>query len=117
MIKDLVILGVGFPDIIQTIEDINKHKKKFNLIGFIDDNPCYQNRTFFNYPVVGPLNWLISNKNVHVVNTVAKNMNIRKKVIDKLKKVTVNFPNIIHPTVNTKYLKLGEGNIISKNTY
>ena len=44
-------------------------------------------------------------------------MFIRKKVIDKLLKITSNFTNIIHPSVNTKYLKMGNGNIISKNTY
>ena len=38
LIKDIVILGVGFPDIIQTIEDINHDKRRFNLLGFLDDN-------------------------------------------------------------------------------
>ena len=36
--EDLIIIGVGFPDIIQTVEDINSDKKQFNLLGFLDDN-------------------------------------------------------------------------------
>ena len=58
MINDLVILGVGFPDIIQIIEDINRDRKTFNIIGFIDDNPDFQNKDFFNYQVVCTIDWL-----------------------------------------------------------
>jgi sugar O-acyltransferase (sialic acid O-acetyltransferase NeuD family) len=117
MINDLVILGVGFPDIIQIIGDINKDKKTYNIVGFIDDNPIFHNKVFYNYPVVGSMQWLESNKNTHVVNTVARNMSVRRATINKLKSITSNFPNIIHPSVNVKYLKLGHGNIISKNAY
>ena len=39
MIRDLVVIGVGFPDIVQIIDDINNDKKQFNFLGFLDDNP------------------------------------------------------------------------------
>jgi len=117
MIKDLVVLGVGFPDIIQTIEDINQDTKIYNLLGFIDDNPEFKDKTIYDYPVLGTMEWLRNRSHVYVVNTVAKNMTIRKNSTIKLNNLNANFLNIIHPTVNTKYTKIGLGNILCKNVY
>jgi len=115
--EDLVIIGVGFPDIIQTINDINRKQKLFNIVGFLDDNMSFKNTKIFGYPVIDNIEWLKKHKHISVVNTVAKDINIRRVVHKKLEQYEINFPNIIHPSVNIEYSKIGIGNLISKNVY
>ena len=40
MIQDIVIIGAGGfgREVAEIIDDINKEKKQFNLLGFLDDN-------------------------------------------------------------------------------
>lgn len=114
---DLVILGVGFPDIIQTIYDINSHKKKINVLGFLDDNPNLLHSEISGFPVLGGLSWLKFNRNICVVNTIAKNARVRKSVHDKIVDLGSKFANIIHPSVGVKFSNIGSGVIISKGVY
>ena len=113
--KNIVIVGVGFPDVLNIIEEINKNEKKIKLIGFVDDNKKIHGKKFWGYKVISGINWL-KNKNVYVVNSVAKNCLIREKVFKKLKKLKVKFTNLIDPTVSTKNVKLDKGIIINKGT-
>jgi len=115
--KDLVILGVGFPDIIQTIYDINCENNNLNIIGFLDDNPSLLNSNISGFPVLGGLNWLKLNPNIYVVNTIAKNAKVRKLVHTKLVDFNSKFINIIHPSVGIKFSNIGNGVIISKGVY
>ena len=69
---NFVVLGVGFPDIIQTIRDIKNKNEDFNFLGFLDDNKKLHGIDIFGYPVLGPLDWLKKNPNVKIFNTIAK---------------------------------------------
>lgn len=115
--KDLVIIGVGFPDIIQTIEDINSEKKKYNVLGFLDDNPNLHGTEVLSYPILGSIDWLIGQKNVWVINTLARDLKVREKINNRLKKISNNFATLVHPSVNTKYTDMAENLLISKNVY
>ena len=33
-----VVLGIGFPDIVQTIEDLMRKDKSLDFLGFLDDD-------------------------------------------------------------------------------
>ena len=115
--EDLVITGTGFPDVIQTIEDINNEFNKFNFIGFLDDNASLYNKNIFGFPVLGPLNWLKKNKNVKVFNSIAKDLIVRKKTNDFLSSIECKFTSLIHPTVNINYSKVEKNVLISKFVY
>lgn len=117
MVKDLVVIGVGFPDIVQIIDEINSNQKKYNFIGFLDDNPKLKDFSLYKYPVIGNINWLDKHKNVVAINTVAKNTQIRKFVNQKILDKNISLINLVHPSVNLKYTVIGNGNIISKNVY
>ena len=80
MIRDLVVIGVGFPDIVQIIDDINNDKKQFNFLGFLDDNPNLKKYDLFGNKVIGNIDWLDTQKNVYVINTVGRNTKIRNIV-------------------------------------
>jgi len=111
-----VVVGVGFPDVIQTIEDIYGDNTKSHFLGFIDDNSKFWGEEILGYPVLGDINWLVSNK-IQVISTVGRDTKIRKIVYEKLLAVGATFCNLIHPTVNIKYANIGNGVLISKNTY
>ena len=113
MVKDLVVIGVGFPDIVQIIDEINSNQKKYNFIGFLDDNPKLKDFSLYKYPVIGNINWLDKHKNVVAINTVAKNTQIRKFVNQKILDKNISLINLVHPSVNLKYTVIGNGNIIN----
>jgi len=115
--EDLIIIGVGFPDIIQTIEDINSDKRQFNLLGFLDDNKNFDKQSILNYPVLGPLNWLKQNQNVKIINTISKDLQKRRVINDHLRSIGGKFTKIIHPSVNIKYSKVENNVLISKFVY
>ena len=115
--EDLIIIGVGFPDIIQTVEDINSDKKQFNLLGFLDDNTNLHNQKILNYPVLGSLNWIKENQNVKIINTIARDLPKRQVINQYLRSIGCRFTKLIHPSVNIKYSKVENNVLISKFVY
>ena len=111
--ENLVVVGVAFSDIIRIIDAINDKEKKINFLGFIDDKDEVQGKSFWGYPVLGKIDWLIENKNnCLIVNTVARTTKIRKFVHDRLKKLKVNFTTLVHPDVDMRYNQCGVGVVI-----
>lgn len=64
MIKDIVIFGAGGfgQEVLWTIEDINKNKKTWNVLGFLDDNEALRTTGFKDYPVLDPVKFIKENK-------------------------------------------------------
>tara|TARA_B100000989_G_C19479858_1_gene444642 strand:- start:513 stop:1166 length:654 start_codon:yes stop_codon:yes gene_type:complete len=115
---NFVVLGVGFPDIIQTIRAIEDKNEDFNFLGFLDDNKKLHGIDIFGYPVLGSMNWLKKNPNVKIFNTIAKNLSVKEEINFKQKQNGFSFINLIHPNVDTNLSTLGdEGILISKNVY
>lgn len=113
-----VVLGTGFPDIIQTIEDVLLVDKSMEFIGFLDDDESKSKKKFFGYEVLGPLDWLNSNLEIYSINTIARNLQSKANITKKLKTKNIKFVNLIHPSVNIKFAEIGnEGILISKNVY
>jgi len=113
-----VVLGIGFPDIIQTIDDLLQEDKGLEFLGFLDDDKKKRNFFLFGYKVLGGLNWIEDNKDIKVFNSIARNLKTRDLINKKMTKKKVSFINLIHPTINTKFSELGkEGILINKNVY
>jgi len=111
--KKVVIVGVGFPDIIRVIDAINEKGEKIEILGFLDDKKEIQGKTYWGYPVLGTLDWLKENKDdCYVVSTVALTTKIRKKAHQRIKSFNAKFTSLIHPDVDMRYNKCGEGVII-----
>ena len=111
--KKVVVVGVGFPDVIRVIDAINEKGEKIDFLGFLDDKKEIQGRTYWGYPVIGTIEWLKENKNdCYVVSTIAKTTKIRKKAHDRIMKYKPRFISLVHPDVDMKYNKCGEGVII-----
>ncbi len=113
--KEFVVAGVGFGDILPLVEDIMESDKSLEFLGFIDDKKIKKIK-FKNYKILGSWKFL-KNKNIYVFNTVAKDYLSRLNAYKKLKSYRCKFLNLIHPSVNVKYSKIGSGVCIFNNVF
>ena len=111
----IVIVGAGGfgREVLWTLRDCNKVLKKYNILGFIDDDKELKNENICGIPILGGLEWF-SDQTEDIYCAVATgDPKIRKSIVDKLKKNNVKFPTIVHPSViNSEYVKFGRGSII-----
>ncbi len=119
MLKNIAIIGAGGVgrETALIIEDINEVNKKWNIIGFVDDNDNVQNTNINGYDVLGKLEYLLNiEKETYVVCAIA-NYKIKKSIIEKLKQnKNIKFATIIHPSTKiNNTVQIGEGCIIYQN--
>lgn len=117
MIKDLVVIGAGNPDIVKLIEDINSEKKVYNFLGFLEKDSSLHAKNINGYEVIGDDGMLNELKNCAVVNNVLASLKIRENITNILKQKYYinNFPSLVHPSNYTRYVSIGEGNILYEN--
>ena len=124
MLKELIIVGAGgfASEVIDLIENVNKNKPQWKILGLIDDNKELQDTIVSSHRVIGQFSWLESqNKPLDIVFAIGD----RKTLTEMVKKLKIKsnfyFPNIIHPSIRTDHAKLGygimifQGSIISTN--
>lgn len=119
MVKDIVIVGAGGcgRETAFIIEDINKEKNKWNLLGFIDDNEDIQNKNINGYEVIGKLEYLQNyEKDIYIVCAIA-NYKVKKSIVEKLKEnENIKFATLIHPSTKlNSTICIGEGCIVYQN--
>jgi len=117
---NIVIAGTGQPEIFPILEDINSAcdvpSERFNIVGYIDDNPLNSSKSFRNCHVLGSFDWIIG-KDVLVINTIARTCEIRQQSTFRLLQLGARFVNVIHPSVSLRYIdRIGTGNIIGEGT-
>ena len=112
--KDIVIIGAGGigREVAWIIETINKVKKHWNLIGFIDDNEEVCGKIINDYKVLGGIDYLISlDKDVYVIIAMA-NPKVKKSIVAKLNN-KFKFATIIHPSIKvSRFVQIGDGSIV-----
>ena len=112
----LVIFGASGNgrDILWTIKDINKISKKYEILGFLDDNHSLHGKILDEVKVLGGIDWFKNNKKrgLNCIVAVADSK-IRKKITKELEKLNIEFPTVIHPSVTFSSFKhIGKGVII-----
>lgn len=115
IIKIVIIGASGFgKEVLWTIEDCNKTKKQYNVIGFIDDNKKLLGKKIHGKKVLGGLEWFSKNnlKNLQCVIAIS-DCDIREKLVKRISKHEIKFGTIIHPSsIISKFVKIGKGTII-----
>ena len=115
MIKDLIVIGSGNPDIIRLIENINSETKCFNFLGFIERGEALLQKEIYGYPILGG-DELVSNKKFNrtaVINNVYSSQEARQRTFNQISHIEPErFCNLIHPTVKLHDNLIGVGNII-----
>lgn len=116
IIKQVVVVGAGGfgRETIEIIKDCNKVSRRWDILGFIDEDERLHGKMINNYPVLGGLEWLSEHKNDSLGCVCAiGTCETRKKVVEELKNIGINFFNAIHPSVIMKdFVELGKGIII-----
>lgn len=114
--KNLVIIGgMGNGTVVaSTVEDINKVKKEWEIIGFLND---YETEPINGYPVIGKINYitaqkLLENSNTYFIWTLTSTK-LNFKFLHRLTELQIplkRFATIIHPTTTiSKFAKIGYG--------
>jgi sugar O-acyltransferase (sialic acid O-acetyltransferase NeuD family) len=111
--QDLVIVGAGGlgREVALLVERINEKTKRWNLIGFVDDNPTLHNQFFNGIPVIGNIDWLRYQR-YNIICAIA-DTGTREKIILILAGTQNEFVTLIHPQVDiNRFTEIGEGCII-----
>jgi sugar O-acyltransferase (sialic acid O-acetyltransferase NeuD family) len=101
--KDLIILGAGGAgwDIISLVNALNKEKKEWNILGFLDDNETLWGKSFLGIEVLGSIDRCNEYPNAYFVSSIANPTNriIRRKIWDRVKQHGLKFATLVHPNV------------------
>ena len=113
--KDLIIVGTGGVgrETAQIVEEINKVKKEWNILGFIDDNKDFIDKLINGHRVIGNRVYLnYFEREVYVVIAIA-NYSVKKELVKFLTNKNIKYATIIHPSVKINgTVKIGEGSIV-----
>lgn len=113
--KDLVIIGTGGlgRETALIVEEINKIDKKWNLLGFIDDNKDLIGKKINGYRVIGNRIYLnCREKEVYAVIAIANN-SVKRELVKYLTNENIKYATLIHPSVMLNdRIQIGEGCII-----
>ena len=112
--KDIVIYGAGGfgREVAWLIEEMNREEEQFRIIGFVDDDPAWRDCEVHGYPVLGGVEALKGLPPIAVALAVG-NPSPRMALVEKLKGLRVEFPNLVHPSVLMgPEVALGMGNIL-----
>lgn len=114
--EEILIIGAGGfgREVLWTINDCNQIKKKYSVIGFIDDDKLLHDKTIDEIPVLGGLEWFDNNykKSFSCIIAVGNSIQ-RKKIVKQLEKNNLTYTNIIHPTaICSKLVTIEEGTVI-----
>ncbi len=115
--KDIVIIGAGGfgREVAWMIEDINKARKEWNILGFVDDNHDLLGKKINGYEVIGNVDWL-KEQQLYVSNAVG-NPIAKKNIIKYLENSKNIYPTLIHPSViYSDNVEIGKGSIICAGT-
>lgn len=112
--KDLVVYGAGGMgrELMWQLND--SAAPKYNILGFIDDDPEKHGKIINGYPIVGDTDWLLEKSSEICVAVAIGNPEVRRSIVEKLKtNSNIVFPNIIAPDAKISgFVEMGEGCII-----
>ena len=117
--KEIVILGAGDfgKEVAWLIEDINKIKPTYIILGYLDDDKNKIGQVLNGYSCLGPISYLTDlNKNHHACAVIAtQDGDIRKRFVDMFPNFN-DWETLIHPSVNLSDTSvLGKGCIVCAN--
>jgi sugar O-acyltransferase (sialic acid O-acetyltransferase NeuD family) len=115
MLERLIVIGAATPTIIRVIDDINEAKqRKIEVVGFVDSAHQTIGRSFFGFPVLGGFDAVsdFGPDEIVLVNSIAASTKDRVETTEHFTSRGFRFTNVIHPGVNTKYVEMGQGNLV-----
>lgn len=115
--RDIVIVGAGgcAREVAWLIEENNKEKKQWNILGYIADEGNLRER---DYPLLGNDEWLLRQTHEMDVVIAIGNGALRERIYQKLStNKWLHFPVIIsNRAIVSDYVEIGQGTIICAGT-
>jgi sugar O-acyltransferase (sialic acid O-acetyltransferase NeuD family) len=111
----LVVIGASTPTIIRVVDDINRARSRaIQIVGFLDSGFPGLGNEFYGHRMLGQFDAITAYAPAEVVliNTIAGSMDDRVKTTEHFLALGYRFTNIVHPGVNTGYVKMGTGNLV-----
>jgi sugar O-acyltransferase (sialic acid O-acetyltransferase NeuD family) len=120
MVQDIIIMGVGGTgrEVAEVIEDINSLGRKWNLLGFLDDDPQKLGTEYNGYPVLGPIGTATQYPTCQFVVVLGspRDLPLTKRVVERLALDGSKFATIVHPSAQvSRYADLAPGTIVMQN--
>ena len=115
---DIVIYGAGGfgKEVACLVERINYPSPKWNLIGFLDDNPDLYGKTISHFgSCLGGLEYLNNYKSPLSVAIAIGNSIIVRRIVDSINNPNISYPNLIDVSfylADKGTFSIGKGNII-----
>lgn len=113
--KNMVIYGKIFLDVIKLVDAINRDKPQWNVLGFLDDNQETHGEMVMGYPVLGGrevIPELNKDDNTYFFSCVNPHWSKSEYIAGILDSFNCKVPNLIHPAVDMSYVQIGRGCII-----
>ena len=126
--RDLVVYGAsGFgQQVMFWIEDANRADRRFEVLGFVDDDPATHGERRTDQPVLGGRDWLVRRaaEGPLAVALGLAGPAVKEQVVEGLAELELEFPAIVHPSaVVSRHAVLGRGalvgpgNVLSVNVH
>lgn len=116
--KKIIIVGAGGfgRELLWWIKDINKIEKKWEIAGFIDDNPNALDGYECDYPIIGTIKDWQPREDEEFALAFGSPA-LKRRMVDLLKSKGARFATVIHPTAMlSEFAKIGEGFIMFPNS-
>ena len=117
--EKIAIVGAGGfgREVKMLIDQINRHEQKYEFLGYYDDGFTVGS-TINNNLVLGSVDDLAKNDEIISVVVAIGAPEIKRKIVEKLTRSTINFPTLIHPSVliGDEFVTIGNGCIICAGT-
>lgn len=118
-ILPVVVYGAGGHgrETVQLIEDINAHRARWDVLGFIDDDPSLHGREINGLPVLGGLDWLTAEGTQTRIALGVGSPTAKRRIVARIGSDAHRFLTIVHPTVRLcRWLEIGPGTAIAAGT-
>ncbi len=114
--NDLVIIGAGGfgRETAALVEAINTASPAWTLRGFVDDDTALRDGRLLGYPVLGDLDWLVAQSDLHYVIGIGHPAT-RRAIAHRLEATRLQAATLVHPDVpHHRTNAVGAGSIICR---
>ena len=110
---NLLIAGTGYIELSNIAENgFTPEGHEIEVIGFLDDNEANKSRNLLGKKIIGGFSDLSKYPDAYVINSIARNMELRSKTTSILNRYGAKFTSIIHESCSYSDLKIGIGSFI-----
>jgi sugar O-acyltransferase (sialic acid O-acetyltransferase NeuD family) len=108
--RDLVIFGAGYPEVVKLVGAINRRQPAWRLLGFIDDS-APPGSELLGRPVLGTRDALSRyvDAGTLFLNNVARTMTARRAVTEVMERAGCSFATLLHPDIDPCFCEIEPG--------